>query len=517
MKRSRLGHLSAVAALCAATLVSAPALLSDEEADLLDSPDVRWRRGPVQYILTRDEEKAFRKLGSDEERRDFITEFWERRDPTPGTEANEFKEIFATRLKRVQEIFGPPAGRGWEEDRGRLVLLLGPPDRVQMTSGGTGAAIPSTPGAPGGPSGPGGTSEATGLAPRPRATFVYESEAFPAGPTPGEFEMIAEGSGGFRLLTRVDLSDPRLTGLEPLPVRAAAGAGTAMDGAAAPAPEPLPAEAAPEPPPTAGQELLDEVLSGEAEGESFDLAMRLDFYKTQETETFTTLTVAVRSPGAAPIVAARLLDDRSEVVASMDGENSFVTAGSEGGSTGDETLFQAARNLTPGRYLVVTAVKDPGSGNLGVRRDEVEVPDFTASSLQMSTVTIARRVEQRTSAAAPEERFVLGNYTVIPAPTPVFRPGQELILYYQVYNTSDDAASGAPKIKVTYKFAKVEASRKIPFRPIVQEVDKAIQIYGITIVDQWPEGDYQVEVQVEDLVAGAATSSVVPFKVEKEG
>jgi hypothetical protein len=277
-----------------------------------------------------------------------------------------------------------------------------------------------------------------------------------------------------------------------------------MDGAAAPAPEPLPAEAAPEPPPTAGQELLDEVLSGEAEGESFDLAMRLDFYKTQETETFTTLTVAVRSPGAAPIVAARLLDDRSEVVASMDGENSFVTAGSEGGSTGDETLFQAARNLTPGRYLVVTA-------------DEVEVPDFTASSLQMSTVTIARRVEQRTSAAAPEERFVLGNYTVIPAPTPVFRPGQELILYYQVYNTSDDAASGAPKIKVTYKFAKVEASRKIPFRPIVQEVDKAIQIYGITIVDQWPEGDYQVEVQVEDLVAGAATSSVVPFKVEKEG
>lgn len=497
-------------------LPSAPLLFGDEQ-DLLDEPDKRWRRGPVQYILTREEDKQFKKLGSDEERRGFIAEFWDRRDPTPGTEENEFKEQYARRLAVAQETFGPPEGRGWEEDRGKIVLLLGPPDSVRVTSGreGGGAApvAAAGPGANPGPAGaPGGTDGGPAL--RPRAVFVYEDEVFPGGPTPAELEFIGEGNGGYRLLTRVDLSDPRLTGLEPLPYEIAAPEPAAPE-------EPVVAmqEEAPPPPapPSPGEELMALVLSEAPPDPAIDLTTRIDFYKTREEDTFATLTVSVKDAGDSPIIAARLVGRDEEVAARLEEDGAFSEAeGSAGGVEGTDAIFQGAHNLSPGMYSLITAVKDPASGRLGIHRQEVEVPDYSQETLQMSTVTLARKVEPAEAAGEASKRFVLGNYRVIPAPAPVFRAGQDLILYYQVYNTAEDAGSGRPKLKVTYQFAKVESTRKIPFKPITQEVEMAIQIYGVTIAEQWPEGDYQVEVAVEDLVAGSSVSSVVPFTVKKE-
>ena len=88
---------------------------------------------------------------------------------------------------------------------------------------------------------------------------------------------------------------------------------------------------------------------------------------------------------------------------------------------------------------------------------------------------------------------------------------------FQIYNTASDPASGKPSIRVTYKFEKVEESgnRMLGGRPISQKVSSSVQAYALTVSDKWPEGDYQVQVKAEDLVAKTMASATVPFSVAK--
>jgi GWxTD domain-containing protein len=82
----------------------------------------------IGYIITTQEEKIFREMPA-QDRGEFIQDFWRRRDPTPDTEINEFREQYYTRLAVSDKAFqaGIP---GWKTDRGRIYILLGPPTDV---------------------------------------------------------------------------------------------------------------------------------------------------------------------------------------------------------------------------------------------------------------------------------------------------------------------------------------------------------------------------------------------------
>src|SRR5271157_6295937 len=58
----------------------------------------KWLDEDVRWIITDEEQKAFKMLSNDEERDQFIEAFWQRRDPTPDTEENEFKEEHYRRI-----------------------------------------------------------------------------------------------------------------------------------------------------------------------------------------------------------------------------------------------------------------------------------------------------------------------------------------------------------------------------------------------------------------------------------
>src|SRR5580704_17595132 len=58
----------------------------------LETPYKKWLNEDVVYIITDEEKTAFKRLATDDERQQFIEQFWLRRDPTPDTEENEFKE-----------------------------------------------------------------------------------------------------------------------------------------------------------------------------------------------------------------------------------------------------------------------------------------------------------------------------------------------------------------------------------------------------------------------------------------
>ena len=93
----------------------------------------KWLDEDVRWIITDQERSAFMQLSNDEERDQFIEAFWQRRDPTPDTEENEFKEEHYRRIAYANEHFaaGIP---GWKSDRGRIYIVFGPADEIDVPS-----------------------------------------------------------------------------------------------------------------------------------------------------------------------------------------------------------------------------------------------------------------------------------------------------------------------------------------------------------------------------------------------
>jgi GWxTD domain-containing protein len=115
--------MKTVLRLCVCLLL---AIALDASAAL--SPQYReWREGPVRWIMSPDEEKAWKKLSSDDEASRFIDLFWVRRDPTRETPRNEYKDEFTARVKLADAQFSEQRKKGSMTDRGRVFIVLGNP------------------------------------------------------------------------------------------------------------------------------------------------------------------------------------------------------------------------------------------------------------------------------------------------------------------------------------------------------------------------------------------------------
>ena len=89
-----------------------------------------WLNEEVVYIISQEERKAFLSLATLEEQRQFAIQFWDRRDPTPGTPENEYKTEHYRRLAYANEHF-TPTYPGWRTDRGHIYIQFGPPDELE--------------------------------------------------------------------------------------------------------------------------------------------------------------------------------------------------------------------------------------------------------------------------------------------------------------------------------------------------------------------------------------------------
>ncbi len=89
----------------------------------------------TRYIMTKEEKKEFFRLTTDADRARFIEDFWAKRDPDLSTEDNEFKYTYYKRIDEANQKFGKRGKNGWLTDRGRIYILLGPPDTVRFYPG----------------------------------------------------------------------------------------------------------------------------------------------------------------------------------------------------------------------------------------------------------------------------------------------------------------------------------------------------------------------------------------------
>lgn len=118
-----------VAALILSLLAGTMTCSSTARANL--DPESEAFLSSVRYIITKDEKKDFLNLPPSE-RPAFIEAFWKRRDPDPGTEINEYRDMYYQRITEANSLFRDGLGEGWLQDRGRIYILLGPPDTRQQ-------------------------------------------------------------------------------------------------------------------------------------------------------------------------------------------------------------------------------------------------------------------------------------------------------------------------------------------------------------------------------------------------
>jgi GWxTD domain-containing protein len=107
-------------------------------ASIFGAPSAKyqdWAKGPVQWLMTKEESRAWSQVKDDKAASDFIDLFWARRDPTPGTEHNEYKEEFEARVRSADKAYAVRGKRGSITDMGRMFVVLGPPKEALTAKG----------------------------------------------------------------------------------------------------------------------------------------------------------------------------------------------------------------------------------------------------------------------------------------------------------------------------------------------------------------------------------------------
>ena len=92
-----------------------------------------WLERDVVYLINKDERDAFRRLTANEARDKFIKDFWEIRNPNPGSTTNSYRDEIYQRIAFADARFSIGSGmEGWRTDRGRTYITLGPPQQKQV-------------------------------------------------------------------------------------------------------------------------------------------------------------------------------------------------------------------------------------------------------------------------------------------------------------------------------------------------------------------------------------------------
>ena len=106
---------------------SSPSGLSPSGAAAADL----WSAGPLRWLLLPSERRELERVRTERELAAFAADFWRRRDPIPESEENPFATRFFTRVRQADQLYSENGTRGSLTDRGRALVLLGPPSGIR--------------------------------------------------------------------------------------------------------------------------------------------------------------------------------------------------------------------------------------------------------------------------------------------------------------------------------------------------------------------------------------------------
>lgn len=487
----------------------------------------RWLDNDVAYIITKEERRAFLQLVTDEERENFIENFWRRRDPNPDTEENEYREEYYERIAYANEKFtsGIP---GWKTDRGRIYIAWGKPDSIEAHPSGGAYDRPSYEG--------GGST----------STYPFEIWFYRHLDNVGdgiEIEFVdPTGSGEYRIARDANEKDALLnipgaggTLSEQMGLTSKADRifGTGGKGIFGTRQQDTPFERLQrisdlERPPQVKFSDLQGSLSESPvlDKNPFDFDLRVDFFRQSEDRVVVTFTVQANNKELAFEDQGGLKTARMNIfgrITAVSGKRSgiFEDSVTTNATTQElaearqrKSVYQKAVALSPGTYKVDVIVRDVGTGNRGIVNQGFTVPRYDDKKLSTSSLILALKLR------ATDDRdiggmFVIGGAKVIPNLEGKYRRGQDVGIYLQVYNAGIDQTTLRPAVDVQYVLMKdgKEIYRQAEDWNGLSDSSQRLTLARLLPTSTLSNGEYEIRVVTKDKVGGQIVENKGKFTI----
>ncbi|MBX3268025.1 MAG: GWxTD domain-containing protein [Acidobacteria bacterium] len=487
----------------------------------------RWLDQDVPYIITKEERRAFMALQTDEERENFIENFWRRRDPNPDTEENEFREEYYERIAYANERFtsGIP---GWRTDRGRIYIAWGKPDSIESRPSGGAYDRPSYEG--------GGTT----------TTYPFEIWFYRHLDGVGdgiEIEFVdPTGTGEYRIARNANEKDAMLyvpgAGLT---LSESLGLSSKVDriGGFNINNQYMREQDTPfrrleiinnlSRPPAIKYGDLQSMVGGDSgvlDNNPLNFDLRVDFFRQSEERVVVTFTVQtpnreLQFENEGGLETAKLnIFGRITAVSGKrsgifeDAVTTYATQEELATMRDRKSVYQKAYTLTPGTYKVDVVVRDVATGNRGIINQGFTVPRYDDKSLSTSTLVLAstlRPTEERDIGAM----FVIGNAKVIPNIEGVYKKGQDVGVYMQVYNAGIDQTTLRPAVDVEYVLTKngKEVLRQPENWEGLSDSGQRLTLARLLPTAFLDTGDYEIKVLTKDKVSQQVVENKGKFRI----
>jgi GWxTD domain-containing protein len=511
----------------------------------LTGPYKTWLNEEVPYIITDDERRSFMSLSNDEEREAFIENFWQRRNPNPDSEENEFREEHYRRIQYANDHYA--AGKpGWKTDRGRIYIMWGPADSIDSHPSGGMYERPIEEG--------GGETSTfpfevwhyrylEGIGENVDLEFVDSCQC-------GDYHYTIDRSEKDALknvpgagLTQYEEMNHKGkedrfqgTGLEQL--------GNGPMGAGDQSKEFDRIEMASKifaPPPVKFGDLdaaLDAFSSTHKllSGPPFPFDVRTDFVKVTDSMDLVPITIQLRnrditfvtkdgvSKGVVNILGKVTTIMHKTVQTFEDTVEIEQPAELLEKSLDRKSLYWKSLPLQPGLYRLDIAIKDVNNpDHIGIFGRALNVPTYEDDKLGASSLILADEMNTVSSRQIGSGNFIISNMFIRPRvatglATPVsFKRNQELNFWMQFYNLTIDDATKSNSATVTYQITdgtgavmlqKEMESKDLDAHSDQLTVEKSVSIAGLE------PGKYKVTVSVNDAISKQEIAQSASFIVE---
>ena len=504
----------------------------------LSKPFKKWLDEDVRWIITDEERAAFKQLSNDEERDQFIEQFWLRRDPTPDTVENEFKEEHYRRIAYANEHFaaGIP---GWRTDRGRIYVMYGPADQIDAhPSGGSYDRPPEE----------GGGQTST----YPFETWRYrylegvgqEVEIEFVDPCMcGEYHMTMDRSEKDALL---NVPNAGLTSYEQMGMASKAdrfngglerlGQGPFNRDMNSKQFDRLELYAKLSKPPTVKFKDLEEVVSHKISVNLMPFDVRADFVKVTSDTVLVPVTIQVKNKDVTFVskdgiqrgtvnIFGRITTLTGRIAQTFeDTVQVDVPAELLPKTVENSSVYWKALPLRPGRYRVDLVLKDVNGDRVGTWSRGIMVPDFGDEKLSSSSLIIADQMERVPSKNVGAGNFVIGTTRVRPrveasdGKPASFKRNQKVNMWMQVYNLGVDQQTNKPSATIEYDVVNAATNKAVVHA--VESTDQLGRVgEQLTVEKSLPltsldPGIYRITIKVNDNISKQTISPTARFAVE---
>jgi len=501
----------------------------------LATPYKKWLEEEVPYIISDEERSAFLQLQTNEEREQFIEAFWQRRDPTPDTVENEFKEEHYRRIAYANERFssGIP---GWRTDRGRIYIIWGKPDEIESHSAGSTYNRPMTEG--GGQTQVYGFDDWTyhyleGIGENITIEFVDPTGTgeYHITMDPGEKDAMAKITGGGpSMLESMGMSNRSARFTRSDGSTAPLGLGQINGGGGLESQNEfsrLEQFAKVQVAPPVKFKDLEEVVSSRILRNQISFDYRFDFMRITGDTILVPVTVQIQNKqmtfrdrdgvqsaslnlfGRISSMTGRVIQTFEDVI-QRDFPDSLLEPSLKGFS-----IYQKAIPLRPGLYKLDLVIKDVNSGNVGVVNTRLAVSPIPDDKLEASSLILADQMEPVSSKDVGVGQFVLGSTKVRPKLDAEFHADQPLDIYLQFYNLKVDDKTLKNNVSMDFKVTQgaQTVSHEVKTGDQIQQYGEQITIQQVIPPKTLPPGKYKLEIQVTDMVANQTVSRTADFTV----